>query len=519
MANAAAYVGLKDARRPQILLLALLVGCGGALLIAAIARAASPIIGMLGVVGIVVAVGMLMSPTFAILVVCFSVPFERIGRLTNDYDTVAVSVNRMLGVVALASLLLHVALKKRKLRFGWAFALYALYASVAILSNMWAYSPEETFRQCFAILGNLMFFFVVLNLIQTYADAKKAAIVLLVATMFAGLYSLGDYFLFKGSNSVGDAQMGLTSTRMTTVVNDGSEVRSLGENVRRLFGTTAHPTLFGLNNLMIVPFLLWALHWSRGPSTLFWFLELVVAIFCIALSNTRAVFLLAAFTVIFCLARKLWRPSLQAIFALILIGAAVIPFIPRDVYMRALDPSLYTTARGDSIRVRFKFWEKSWELIQESWGYGIGVGNETTLLERITDENTGYLSPSGLRASAHNEYIWVMVEVGIVGYIFFWGFVATVTRASFRGASLYRRWRDSSEEYYFLVACQVIMVGVLLFAVQSEAFHYPLKIWWLMAGISVNLLAAAKKRQAEEAQTALPAPGISLPSAPPNPTN
>jgi len=491
--------GASKRRTLQVLLLGGCVGCAGSIATAMFANAASPLVALFGIVGLVVACVMLVSPTFAVLAVCFSVPFERLGRLTNDYDAVAISVNRMLGVVALVSLLLHVALKKGKLRFGGAFFLYAGYAFMAILSNVWAYSPEETFRQCFAILGNLLFFFVVLNLIRNYADGKRAVVVWLLASMLAGIYSLGDYYLATGSNTVGDAQMGLTSERMTTVVSDGSEVRSLGMNVRRLFGTTAHPTLFGLNNLMSAPFFIWAMRWSRRPWRLFWFLGLAMAVFCMVLSNTRAVFLLAGFTLVFCLWRGLWRPSLQAGIALAVLAIAIVPFIPQDVYLRALDPSLYTSAGGDSVRVRFKFWEKSWELIQETWTHGIGVGNETTLLERVTDENTGYLSPSGLRASAHNEYIWVMVEVGLVGYLVFWAFVATVTRASFRAASLVKGLRGATEEYYFLIGCQAIMVGVLLFAVQSEAFHYPLKSWWLMSGICVNLLAAARGDHRAEA--------------------
>jgi hypothetical protein len=476
----------------RILLLGGCLGCAGSIITAILANATSPIVALVGIVGVVVACIMMISPTFAILALVFSVPFERIGRLTNDYDTVAVSANRMLGLVALASLLLHAALKKEKLHFGKAFFLYGTYAFWAIVGNAWAYSPDETFRQCFAIIGNLLFFFVVLNLVRTYSDGKRAVVVWLIASMVAGAYSLGDYYLATGSNMVGDAQMGLTSQRGTTVVSDGSESRSLGVNVRRLFGTTAHPTLFGLNNLMSVPFFMWAIRWSRGPMRLFWFLGLGMAVFCVVLSNTRAVFLLAAFTLLYCLWRGLFRPRLQGAIALAVLAIAIVPFIPEDVYLRALDPSLYTSERGASVRVRFKFWEKSWDLITETWAHGIGVGNEITLLERLTDENTGYLTPMGLRASAHNEYIWVMVEVGLIGYLLFWGFVLTVTRASFRTASLVKRLHGVNEEYYFLIGCQVIMVGIMLFAVQSEAFHYPLKTWWMLTAICVNLLATAK---------------------------
>jgi hypothetical protein len=485
--------------KPMLVFVAGALGCTGSVIVAVLANATSPLVALLGALGLIAGCAMMMSPPFAMLALCFSLPFERIGRLTDDFDAVAISVNRMLGVVALGSLLLHVALRKKKLRFGTAFFLYGGYTVVALLSNCWAYSPEETFRQCFGILGNLLFFFVVVNLIRSYPEAKRAVVVWLLASIAAGIFSLGDYYL-GFSHAVADDEMGLTSKRMTTVVDDGAEARSIGANVRRLFGTTAHPTLFGLNMLMAVPFLFWVMRWNRGLLRLLWFVGLLVAVFCIVLSNTRAVFLLAIFTGLFCLCRRLLWPNVQAVIGLALVAVVVVPFIPEDVYRRMLDPALYTFSKGDSLRVRLKFWEKSWDMIQDTWTHGIGVGNQTALLERITDEDTGYLSPVGLRASAHNEYIWVMVEVGIVGYLLFWGFVATVTRASFRAAKWLRRVPNSADEYFFLIACQVVIVGVLLFALQSEAFHYPLKAWWLAAGISCNMLEIAKRKRTEVAE-------------------
>jgi hypothetical protein len=232
---------------------------------------------------------------------------------------------------------------------------------------------------------------------------------------------------------------------------------------------------------------------NRGMWKVVCFGGLLIAAYSIFLSNTRAVLLLAVFTVIFCVLRGLWRPNLDGILALAVLAVAVIPFIPEDVYRRTLDPSLYTSTKGDSIRVRFKFWEKSWDLIGETWWHGIGVGDQTTLQKMVTDEDTGYLSTQGLKASAHNEFIWVMVEVGVAGYLLFWGFVGYVTTASFRAASLLRRAR-AREEYLFCLACQALLIGIPFFAMQSEAFHYPLKGWWLVAPISCMMLRVARQR-------------------------
>jgi hypothetical protein len=118
----------------------------------------------------------------------------------------------------------------------------------------------------------------------------------------------------------------------------------------------------------------------------------------------------------------------------------------------------------------------------------------------VTDEVTGRISPAGLAASAHNEYIWVMVEVGIFGYIFFWGFIIWVTWAVYKSGFILKRMPNYRDEYWFLVACQVPMTGILFFALQTEVFHFSLKGWWMMAAMSVTMLRIAQKAQIEYLQ-------------------
>jgi hypothetical protein len=35
-----------------------------------------------------------------------------------------------------------------------------------------------------------------------------------------------------------------------------------------------------------------------------------------------------------------------------------------------------------------------------------------------------------------------------------------------------------------MVACQIATLGVLCYGVQVDVFHFPLKGWWLVAGIT-----------------------------------
>ncbi len=500
LGNISALTGYNpvEGNRARMMLLSAVVGCLGSLILAAASTVVSPVMALVVVAGLVVTCAMMASSTLSAFILCFSLPFERIGRFTNDTDPITISAARILGLIALVSLLLHAALKKEKLHFGLAFFLYGGYTTVAFLSYTWADAPDDTWKDALRVLGNLFFFFVIVNLVRDYGMAKKVLMVWLLATFAAGAYSLGDYYYSGGSNPVAESDMGLTSTRGATVVSDLAELRSLGTSVRRLFGTTAHPTLFGLNNTMAIPFLFWVIRVSKSrASKLFWAVGLLVSVYSILLSNTRAVFLIAIFTILFCLWRGLLRPGIQSAICLVLVSLAVMPFIPEDVYRRTLDINLYTTEKGDAIRVRFKFWAKSWELIQNTWTHGIGVGNQTTVQQMVSDEQTGYLSTAGLRASAHNEFIWVMVEVGLVGYLFHWAFVGRTIWSSFASARRFKHDPDRRDEYLFALACQAVLVMVPLFAFQSEAFHYPLKAWWLTAGVSCAMLAVAREREAQ----------------------
>jgi hypothetical protein len=464
--------------------LAIAVGFVGALLAAILASASSPIVALIGVIGLACGVGILVSPTFALLLLCLSLPFERIGRLTNDSALLTISASRILGIAALGSFLIHALLKREKLNFGWPVWLFAGFTFIGLLSNAWTATPEETFKDSLRILGNLLFFFYLINAIRDFKTARLAIIVWMLASMAAGAYSLSDYYLFQ-SAPLAETEVGLTSTRTSgTVVSDGAEIRSLGMNVNRLFGTTAHPTLFGLNSLMVVPFLIWAIRAQEGFWKLFWLGGLLIAAYCILLSNTRAVFLLAIITIAYAIARGLIRLTPQLVVVGVLLATAIVPFIPEDVYRRTFDISLYTTDRGDAIRSRLKLLSRSLDLVEQHFLTGIGVGDQITLVKMITDENTGFQSTEGLRASAHNEFIWILVEVGIFGYVFHFAFVWIVTASGFKAARRIRGQPGAGEQYYFLIACQCVLVLVLFSALQSATFHYPLKGWWLVAAIS-----------------------------------
>jgi hypothetical protein len=85
-----------------------------------------------------------------------------------------------------------------------------------------------------------------------------------------------------------------------------------------------------------------------------------------------------------------------------------------------------------------------------------------------------------------------MMEVGVLAGSVFFGFVGLVLTYSFRAAAVFRSRSRDSDEYFFLRASQVAMITVLLYGLQVDVFHFPLKGWWLIAGF-VCVLARASR--------------------------
>ncbi|MGH9446344.1 MAG: O-antigen ligase family protein, partial [Terriglobia bacterium] len=444
------------------------------------------------------------SPPFTLMVLTLVMPWERIGRFTNVTDPYAISLSRIFGAVGILVLILHALIRRWKLKFGPSFYLYLGYTMIAIAGISWALRPEDARRDALRIFGNLLFFFLIVNLARSLKLVKLAIAVWLFSTLLACVYTTYDYYS-PSVPEVQEAQMGLSQDRYTAVVEDASEIQDIGQEVKRAYGPTAHPTLYGLELTMTIPFWFFFMRIKKNRP---WFKLLMLG--CLALvsynillANTRAVILLAIGTFAYCFLRKLIEHRGRVAIVSLLLLLAAVPLIPHDVFQRALNPELYTTTHGASIRARLLLLDKSFTLVQQHWLGGIGVGNESILPQMIKRELTGSITPAGVRAGSHNDYVWTLVESGIFGWLCFFGFVALVTWSSFKAAWYFRHWEETEEHYWLMIACQCVMLGILFFGLQTEVYHLPLKGWWFSAALSVTFLDFARRMAAEPADADL----------------
>jgi hypothetical protein len=83
-----------------------------------------------------------------------------------------------------------------------------------------------------------------------------------------------------------------------------------------------------------------------------------------------------------------------------------------QVYLKTSDPG------GNSLTKRFEHWKASSGIIKENIWFGVGTGNIPQAFDKQYD-----LMPSNLakdqRMESHNQYLHVLLNMGIIGFIWF----------------------------------------------------------------------------------------------------
>lgn len=478
------------------------VGGGGLLTYAGTQLKSAPWWALLGLpVGVAVLAVLMLSPSLAFMLTATIIPIERLGRLTSDSALVTISLMRIVGTIALGSFLLHALVERKRIVFGAAFWLYTAYLVLAFGGIGHTTHHLGTVRAIGAILGNLLFFFLVINMGREPKLAQRAVLLWLAATVVVGIYTVFAWHLGRG---VSEADLGETSSRFSTVMQDTSEWEAL-DTVARASGPTSHSAVYAINLILTLPFFFYFRKHARSPAARVALVGAVlVVLYNVFLTNTRAAMMLAAGVVALCGMRGLYRITGPMLVGGALSVAALLPFVPDAIWNRVLDASNYSSTRSATLNIRFEYWSAGLRIIQDHWLRGVGVGNQV--------EVPRYLRVEGPEeTTVHNEFIMTAMEVGLPGWLVFFGFVALMYWAATRGRRLATQRPLPGLHADFFVAVQIAMLATLVYGLQVDVFHFPLKGWWLIAALSWALYRTLAERAAH---TTHPPPTSALTTAP-----
>lgn len=462
----------------------------------------SPMFGVFAIAGLLVVISVMLWPELGLLLCAAVIPMERIGRLTADSSMYTVSLMRIVGLLALAGFLLHAATRKWRMRFGAAFYLYLAYCGLGLITVFFSDDRLGSVRQFGALLGNITFFFLIINVVRDWKLAKLAVVIWLASSTLIGAYTM--YEWHTGRSRVGEHTVGQTDERFSTVLQDVSEYAALGTEVDRALGPTSSPAVYAINMILTIPFFYYLLRVQKKFSLRLLLLTGgLICLYNIFLTNTRAAILLAAGVVLLGLVTGMVQLTPLRIALLALSVVVVVALAPGAIYQRVLNPSNYTYENSATLRIRIEYWKAALQLAEKYWLTGIGIGNQLAIprVSRIEGPEA---------STAHNEYLYTFLEVGIAGWLLFFSFVALLLRYGVKAASFFRRHAHLQEQYWFALACIMSMIATLIYALQVDVFHFPLKGWWLVAGLTCTLYAQARQQATTRGAAASAVPAGSL---------
>ena len=453
---------------------------------------ASPMLAGVALAGLLAVAVITAIPFWGFLLTALVIPLERIGRFTNDSSLATISLMRIVGMLTLGALLLHLVVKRQRLLITWPAALYAAYFGVGLLTLAHTSDYEFGVRSSSAILGNLLFFILVVNIVRTPAQARAGILCWLLTTTAIGVFTIyqwhfGDIITEDRFHSTGERS---SDDRFSTVLADAAEFQTL-EQARRALGTTSHPAVYAINVILTLPFFAYAYRTVRGR---WWRVAIAAAclISCynVVLANTRAALMTMVLVLLLIALMKLIRLTTATVAAGLVAAALALPLIPGAVWERVLDTRNYTFERSETLRARFMYWEEGAAILADHWLLGIGIGNQTELPRRLSSRV--YMPPN---STAHNEYLQSLLETGLVGFPILAAFIIVLLRQARAGE---RRFREVGDEPTALMlrAGRIALIAVLVYALQVDVLHFPLKGWWLAMAIIAALY--ERRPRAEE---------------------
>jgi O-antigen ligase len=320
----------------------------------------------------------------------FAIPWEDAVTIGN-FGTSA----RLVGMIAVGLGFLAI-IEKGKLRSPvLSHLMMVLFVTVAALSHLWSLYPEGTRIQTLTYIQLL----VMVWLIWELAVHSREQIRLMQAYVFGTFVSGIDtvYLFLSHQESV----------------------------YQRYAGARLDANDLGLMMALSIPVSYYLLIQSRGKIVWVYRLQLILAGTTIVLTASRGATLsgiIALSIVPFTHSRLTGHQKIAVLLTLTLVVSAVLLFAPETSWERlATVPSEF--ARG-TLTGRTIIWGAGWELFREHPFLGVGANAFRLTVSRVLSEPIRPDNSTSPAPPAHNTFLSVLVEQGIVGLVVFCALLA-----------------------------------------------------------------------------------------------
>lgn len=415
------------------------------------------------------------SPELALMITVATIPLEEAAVLSQAGPLGRMSLPKLTGALAMASWLFNALLKGQRPRIPRTIWLLIAYVVIGIASLVGAPEPEDGRTMVIRWIVTILFFLLVVNVVDTRDKLKHVVLVFLISATAVGAFAVVQRALPQFQYAQRGAKDIVEEVLVGAQV-DTLEEELVGGAVLRSGGTSYHPLILALNCTLIAPLLAVGAQRLRGKKRWLALFALAVTVAALVSSGSRSGLLSFTVVMLILLLKGTLRVNLLMIGGGLLALLVAWPLIPADIKTRLFSADAYNVDRSSSLQFRVEMAEAGLSVWRDHPLLGIGLGNLTEIGLRMP---SGVLE--GMSSGTHNVYLQVALETGLIGLIAVMLFLFVCLRSARR---LEAAAREAGEPEMALVAQGLSGTVWVLFVygMSLDLWNLPLKnAWFLLA--------------------------------------
>ena len=459
--------------------------------------------GLLGLGAVITAIASMDSKTIvagllltAALIVCLWKPdLATVGVVFALWVNVAIVATRFYNVPLIVAYAIFLPLglplsyyafiRREPIRMNAVIGLMLVYLVVQVASAEFSVDIAASFSALtIFFLQGIVLYFLVLNTVRTHAQLQRCLWAMLLAGVLLGTLSLIQRVTHAYKQDFGGFAASQLFEEPKASGSSGPVEQSEDQQFEALYpswraiGSLGDPNYYAQIMVVLVPIALLQLWGKTGWRVRIPALLALLAILCgVVLSYSRgaivAVCALVAALIGFRYLRL--RHVIPIMLAMILVLAIADPMVIRRVQTIAGESN--PRAADRSVIGRKTYQAGAWHIFLDHPLLGAGFGQSPLYIPRYGRMYGSMLGPKN--AAAHNMYLQILSETGLLGSIAFLLLLRAVVRPML---ALRRYWAQRRPEYAHTLTS--LMLGVLLFLVTSIFLHLSFtRYFYLLLGL------------------------------------
>ncbi len=235
----------------------------------------------------------------------------------------------------------------------------------------------------------------------------------------------------------------------------------------------SHKNILSEILLVLLPFSLFSISWKNITFKIIGILNSLIILFFITVLMTRAVWIalfaggLISIITFLITSNKFFsiKKTLKILFlvissSILIILASILFYSKQDTFDTFKKSFQKIFVSYDSSKHRYELWNRTIDIFKSHPAFGVGLSMWKIEVLKYGNRNLASEDNVTFYQRPHNDYLWVLSEQGIIGFIFYFLSLLLILKYLF---DLIRKSNDKTE-YFFLILILFSYVGYLSFS-------------------------------------------------------